>query len=317
MAKLGLLFPGQGSQAVGMGKWAADRSAAARGLFERADAVLGRSLSKLCFEGPEDELKKTENTQPALYVASAATLEVLAEAGIEPGAVAGHSLGEYTALYAAGVFDFETGLRLVDTRGKAFASAGAARPGAMAAILGLDGDKVAAACAASSKDGVVVVPANYNDPQQTVISGDPAAVAAACEACKAAGAKRALPLPVSGAFHSPLVAPAADVMRGALSDAIKGGASLGPPACLFVNNVDAAPQTDPAAIAASLVAQVTSSVRWVECMKALVAAGVGPFVEVGSGKVLAGLGKRIAADATIHTTDTAEAWDKALAALRS
>lgn len=317
MAKLGFLFPGQGSQTVGMGRWAAERSAAARQIFQRADAVLGRSLSTLCFEGPEDELKKTENTQPALYVASAATLEVLAEAGLEPGAVAGHSLGEYTALYAAGVFDFETGLRLVATRGKAFAEAGAARPGAMAAILGLDGDKVAAACAACSNDGAVVVPANYNDPQQTVISGDPAAVAAACEACKAAGAKRALPLPVSGAFHSPLVAPAADVMRGALADAIKAGASLGEPACLFVNNVDAAPQIEPARIAASLVAQVTSSVRWVECMRALVGAGVGPFIEVGSGKVLAGLAKRIAPDAVVHTTESAESWDKALAVLKA
>jgi [acyl-carrier-protein] S-malonyltransferase len=275
-----------------------------------ADAVLEFGLAKLCYEGPEETLKQTENTQPALYATSAATLAVLRSAGLTPFAVAGHSLGEYTALYAAGVFDYATGLRLVRTRGEAFARAGSARPGAMAAILGLPSEQVAEICRAASNADGVAVPANINDPAQVVISGDPAAVNAACEAAKAAGAKRALPLPVSGAFHSPLVAPAADIMREALA-----GATLQAPSCLFVNNVDAAALNQPEAIRDSLVRQVTGSVRWVEVVARLAEAGVTDYVEVGSGKVLSGLVRRIHKEAVCHSTESSAAIDKTIEAL--
>jgi [acyl-carrier-protein] S-malonyltransferase len=310
--KIAFIFPGQGSQVVGMGRDAAARSSAADRLFAEADATLGYGLKALCFDGPEEDLKKTENTQPALYVSSAATLAVLAEAGILPAAVAGHSLGEYTALHAANCFDFATGARLVRTRGEAFAKAGAARPGAMAAIMGLDITQVLAVCAAASTNGKVAVAANINDPAQIVISGDPEAIAAACEGAKAAGAKRALPLPVSGAFHSPLVAPAADTMRAALAEA-----SFKAPNCAFVNNVDAALLTDPDAIKDSLVRQVTGSVRWVETVEKLASLGVTDYVEVGSGKVLSGLVRRIHKEAVCHTTENTAAIDKTLEALKA
>ncbi|MBI5154090.1 ACP S-malonyltransferase [Candidatus Poribacteria bacterium] len=307
MSSIAYLFPGQGSQSAGMGKAIAENHAGAREIFGRADAILGYPLSKLCFEGPEEELKQTENTQPALYVVSAATLAVLCESGIAPAAVTGHSLGEYTALYAAGVFDFETGLKLVRTRGLAFADAGKARPGAMAAIIGLEGERVAEMCAEASGDGSVVVPANYNDPAQTVISGDPPAVTRACELCKSAGAKRALPLPVSGAFHSPLVAPAADAMRKALD-----GVELHPPRCAFINNVDANVLDDPAAIRESLINQVTSSVRWVGCVERIASLGITNCIEVGSGKVLAGLARRVNKDLNVKTTESWEATQSAI-----
>lgn len=311
MKKIGFLFPGQGSQAVAMGQDAANASETAKDLFAVADEQLGFPLSKLCFEGPADDLVKTENTQPALYVSSAATLAVLREAGIEPFAVAGHSLGEYTALHAAGVFDFATGLRLVRTRGEAFAAAGSHRPGAMAAIMGLNVEALSRICAENSDAAQVVVPANLNDPGQAVISGDPAAVAAACEACKAAGAKRAIMLPVSGAFHSPLVAPAAETMRAALEDA-----KLTAPNCVFVNNVDAAVLSDPAAIRDSLVRQITGTVRWIDCVQKLVEAGVEEFIEVGSGKVLSGLVRRIAKEIPCHTTENADAITRAIQAIK-
>lgn len=309
MKKIAFLFPGQGSQAPGMGRDAATRSAEAASLMARANDILGFDLRGMCFDGPEDELKKTQNTQPALYLASAATLAVLAEAGIRPHAVAGHSLGEYTALYAAGVFDFETGLRLVRLRGEEYARAGDLRPGAMAAILGLDAAKVEELCAGITEGGIVV-PANYNEPTQTVVSGDPAAVTALCEAAKAAGAKRALPLPVSGAFHSPLVAPAADAMRTALA-----GATITAPGCVFVNNVDAKELSQPEAIRESLVRQITGPVRWVACLEALVAAGAEAFLEVGSGKVLSGMAGRRFKDVPCFNTNSAAEIDKAIAAL--
>lgn len=311
MKKIGFLFPGQGSQAVGMGKDAAERNAAAAALMSKADEVLGIGLKELCFNGPEDELKQTQNTQPALYASSAATLEVIKEAGITPHAVAGHSLGEYTALYAAGVFDFETGLKLVRLRGEEFARAGSYRPGAMAAIVGLAPEKVVEICTEASTGGAVAVPANFNEPTQTVISGDPAAIEKACELCKTAGAKRALPLPVSGAFHSPLVAPAAAKMKEAL-DAAESKA----PSCLFVNNVDAEVLSDPAAIKISLVQQITNSVRWTDCVNLMIAQGVECFLEIGSGKVLSGLVRRINKDVPCYTTESSAAIDKAIEELK-
>jgi [acyl-carrier-protein] S-malonyltransferase len=201
-----LIFPGQGSQHAGMGKALAEAFSRAREVFEEADDVLGRSISRLCFEGPEEELQKTENTQPALYVTSAAALAVLRDEGLEGGMAAGHSLGEYTALHAAGALDFATGLRLVAVRGRAMAEAGRTRPGTMAAVLGLDDAKVEGVCReASGEDRGVVVAANLNSPGQIVLSGDEAAVDRALELASAAGAKRGIKLKVGGAFHSPLM----------------------------------------------------------------------------------------------------------------
>lgn len=312
MTRIAFLFPGQGSQSVGMGRDAMEADPGAAELVARADEVLGFGFSRTFLEGPEEELKQTQNTQPALYISSAATLAVLRAAGIKPFAVAGHSLGEYTALYAAGSLGFDDGARLVRTRGEAFADAGSKRAGAMAAILGLEGARVAEICGEASGADGVAVPANFNDPAQTVISGDPPAVARACELCKEAGARRALPLPVSGAFHSPLVESAAAVMREALANV-----EVAAPRCKFVNNVDAETMTDPAAIRDSLVRQVTGSVNWVGCVERLVAEGAEAFVEVGSGKVLAGLARRIAKDVPCHTTESGAALAAAIEALKS
>ncbi|CAN5203252.1 ACP S-malonyltransferase [soil metagenome] len=309
--RIGFLFPGQGSQTVGMGKDACEKNAAAGEFFDRADSLLGYKLSDICRDGPEETLRQTENTQPALFVTSAATLELLRREGIKPFAVAGHSLGEYSALYAAGVFDFETGLKLVRSRGKAFAEAGAANNGAMAAILGLATERVREICGAMMLEGKTVVAANINEPNQTVISGERRAVEEACETLKAAGAKRALMLPVGGAFHSPLVAPAAEVMHDALA-----AVEFKKPNCLFVNNVDACPLDDLDCIKQSLVNQVTGSVRWVESIQQLVKAGVTAFVEVGSGKVLSGLVKKIAPDVPCYTTESLAAIDATVEKLK-
>jgi len=287
MKTIAMIFPGQGSQAVGMGRALAEQSAEARALFDRADAVLGYALSKLCFEGPEDELKLTVHTQPALYVSSAAALAVLRAAGIEPAMVAGHSLGEYSALYAAGVFDFETGLRLVEVRGKAMYAAGQARPGTMAALLNLEDDVVKSICEQASAKGVVV-PANWNSPGQIVVSGDPAAVEEAVRLAQEAGSRRSVRLPVSGAFHSPLVRPAVDAMKEALA-----GVALNEPRCRFVANVSAQFVSRPEAIRQGLEEQIVSCVRWAESVETMAAAGAEVFVEAGSGKVLTGLLRRI------------------------
>lgn len=299
---LAFVFPGQGSQFVGMGRSLFDCEPTARARFEEADAVLGRSLSSMCFEGPEDDLKSTENTQPALFVCSVVACDVLRERGVLPACVAGHSLGEYSALYAAGVFDFATGVRLIAARGRAMAEAGRATSGTMAAIMGLDIDKLEAICAEATtvEDGVVIV-ANDNSPGQTVISGTLKSVTKACELAKTAGAKRALPLAVSGAFHSPLVEPARKVMAEMLESA-----KLNPPACGFIPNVTARPEQDPEAIRRYLIEQITSRVRWVESVRAIAAMGITTALEVGPGKVLAGLIKRIEKDLNVFAAGTAE-----------
>lgn len=290
-----LIFPGQGSQEPGMGRDLFEARPEAREIFERADAALGRNISRLCFEGPEEELRRTSNTQPALYATSAAALAVLRAEGRDGAFTAGHSLGEYTALHAAGSLDFETGLRLVEVRGRAMEEAGAARPGAMAALLGLDDELVPEVCAQASSDDEVVVPANWNCPSQVVISGDPGAVARAIELAKARGAKRATPLNVGGAFHSPLMGPAAERLREALA-----GATIHPPKMRFVANAGADLLEDPEAIRESLVRQLLAPVRWTECARRMIAGGAASMIEVGPGKVLAGLAKRIDKTVPVH-----------------
>jgi len=283
--KLAFVFPGQGSQFVGMGRDIVGQSAMAGEMFAQANDIMGRDLTRIMFEGPEEELKKTENTQPAVLVFSLALEAALRERGFSPAIVAGHSLGEYTALCAAGILDFAAVMSLVKLRSELMAEAGRVRPGTMAAVMGLDDAKLAEVCAATP--GIVVV-ANYNAPGQTVISGEVPAVSAAAEACKAAGAKRALPLPVSGAFHSPLVQPAVDVMRGELA-----GAAMQAPRCRFVANVSAAEVREVEAIRRGLAEQIVSCVRWAESVETMARAGADVFVEVGSGKVLTGLLRQI------------------------
>ena len=300
-----LLFPGQGAQKVGMGKDLADRFPIARDTFAEIDDALGAHLSRIMWEGPESELVLTHNTQPAILAHSAAVLAVVRERLSDVALAAGHSLGEYSAYIAAGSLSVADAARLVRRRGELMLEAGQARPGAMSAVLGLDTEAVALCCAeASGADGVAVA-ANLNAPDQTVISGDPDAVAAAGERCKAAGAKRVLPLKVSGAFHSPLMAPAVPGLRDAL-----GEVEFREPAFPVVANATASPVGTADEAKALLVVQLTAPVRWVDCMQT--AARLHPearFIEVGPGSVLTGLLKRIVpgvAGSTIGTADEVE-----------
>jgi [acyl-carrier-protein] S-malonyltransferase len=294
---VGFVFPGQGSQAVGMGKALADEFAPARAVFAEVDAALGENLSGLIFEGPADALTLTENAQPALMAVSLATLRVLeAEAGLdlqrEGQFVAGHSLGEYSALAAAGALTVADTARLLRTRGRAMQKAVPVGTGAMAALLGLEFDQ-AAAVAAEAAQGEVCEAANDNGGGQVVVSGNKAAVERAVEIAKGKGAKRAMLLPVSAPFHCALMQPAADVMAQALSEV-----TMRPPALPVVANVLARPVSDPAEIVKALVAQVTGTVRWRESVAFMASAGVIAFYEIGSGKVLSGLIRRIAEGAT-------------------
>ena len=296
--KIVCVFPGQGAQAVGMGRDLYESSPEARAVFEQADTALGFSLSTLCFEGPEDSLKETKNTQPALFAASVAALEALRGMGLTPHAVAGHSVGEYAALFAAGVFDGATGAKLVRARGAAMAEAASTHPGAMAAVLGLDATVVAEVCAATPG---IVVPANDNAPGQVVISGEAAAVEAAGVALKERGAKRVVALAVSGAFHSPLMEPAVEIMRKELIEA-----PLANPTLPIVANVTADYEWSADDVRANLAAQVAGPVRWTETVRRLVADGYTTFIECGPGTVLTGLIKRIAPDAvTYNVSDSA------------
>ena len=287
---LALLFPGQGSQSVGMGKDAFDASADARAIFEAADDALGFSLSKLCFEGPEDELVRTEHQQPAILTTSIALLRALeAEIELAPAYVGGHSLGEYSALVASGAVPFEEAVRTVARRGAFMQEAVAQGEGAMAAVMGASAEVVREACeAAASELGRVVTPANYNSGAQTVIAGHADAVALACEKAKEAGAKRAVDLPVSAPFHCALMAPAADQLSPLL-DAL----SCQAPRVPVVTNVEATPNQDPGRIAGLLRDQVTAPVRFTEMIEALTGLGVTRFLEVGPGRVLSGLVARI------------------------
>lgn len=287
-ARIGLLFPGQGSQAVGMGRDLAERFPAARRVFEEADTVLGFALSRLCWEGPDAELTLTVNAQPALLTHSAAAWAVLRDAGLNVVSAAGHSLGEFSAYHAAGSLDFADALRLVRRRGELMLESGRARAGTMAAVLGLDDEVIDGVCREASSGGSVVVPANFNSPGQVVISGDVAAVERAAPLLVSAGARKVQPLNVSGAFHSPLMAPAAEGLRQQVE-----AAAPRDPAFPIVSNVSAAAVAEAAEARVLLVEQLTSPVRWVASVRTLLQLGVERFVELGPGKVLTGLLKRI------------------------
>ena len=295
-------FPGQGSQSVGMGKALADAFPAARAVFDEVDTALGEKLSNIMWEGPAEALTLTENTQPALLAVSVATMRVLeSEAGIDLARdarfVAGHSLGEYSALAAAGAFALADAAKLVKVRGRAMQQAVPVGRGAMAAILGLD-PKDVRAIASEAAQGEVCEAANDNAPGQFVVSGHKAAVERAIEIAKGRGA-RAMMLPVSAPFHCALMQPAADAMRDALAKV-----KVSAPKVPLVPNVTANPVNDPAEIVRGLIAQVTGTVRWRECVNYLVAHGVDRLVEVGSGKVLTGLAKRIAKDTPAMSVGT-------------
>ena len=302
---IALLFPGQGSQSVGMGKALAEAFPAARRVFEEVDDALGERLSALVWEGPIDRLTLTENVQPALMTVSLAALRALeAETGFNAARdavfVAGHSLGEYSALAAAGAFSVADTARLLRVRGQAMQKAVPVGEGAMAALLGLEFEQ-ASAVAAAAAQGEVCEAANDNGGGQVVVSGHKAAVERAIELAKDRGAKRAMMLPVSAPFHCALMRPAAEVMAQALA-----GVAISPPAPPLVANVVAQAISDPAEIRQRLVEQVTGMVRWRECVAAMAGEGVNQFCEVGAGKVLSGLVKRIAAGATARAIGTPE-----------
>ena len=314
MAKRAFTFPGQGSQAVGMGKDLAEAFPEAKAVFAEIDDALGQKLSQIMFEGPDEILRLTANAQPALMAVSMAVVRVLAAKGIavkdKAAFVAGHSLGEYSALCAAGVFSIADTARLLRIRGEAMQEAVPVGQGAMAAILGLDLETVLRAVN-DAEDGEVCGVANDNAPGQVVISGHAGAVARAIELLKAAGAKRALPLPVSAPFHCALMRPAADAMAHALDRV-----TMNAPSVPVVVNVLAQPTSDPAAIRKHLVEQVTGMVRWTESVRWLTTSGgVGELYELGSGKVLTGLAKRIAPDATATAINSPADIDAAVAAL--
>ncbi len=287
------VFPGQGAQSIGMGKDLYDNNAEAKALFERANEVLGFRITDIMFSGTNEELKQTNVTQPAVFLHSVIMAKAL---NVSPDAVAGHSLGEFSALVVAGVLSFEDGLTLVSKRAQAMQAACEAVPGTMAAILGLADDVVEKICAET--EGVVVA-ANYNCPGQLVISGAVEAVDAACVAAKAAGAKRALRLPVGGAFHSPLMAPAREELAAAIAEA-----PFATPTCPIYQNVDALPYTDPAAIKENLIAQLTAPVRWTYIAQNMIADGVTEFTELGPGAVLQGLIRKVSTEVTLESKST-------------
>ena len=288
------VFPGQGSQFVGMGKELYENNETAKELFDKANEVLGYRITDIMFDGTDEQLKETKVTQPAVFLHSVISALCMGEA-FQPSMVAGHSLGEFSALVAAGALSFEDGLKLVYARAMAMQKACEANPGTMAAIIGLPDEKVEEICQEVGKDGKVVIPANYNCPGQLVISGDKEGIEEACEKLKAAGAKRALPLKVGGAFHSPLMQPAKDELQKAIE-----ATTVNTPQCPVYQNVDGKPYTDAAKIKANLIAQLTSSVRWTTTVQNMIADGATDFTECGPGKALQGMIGRISKEVTVH-----------------
>jgi len=307
---IAFLFPGQGSQKVGMGRALAEAFAEARATFEEADAAFGGSLSGLCFDGPEDQLTLTEHTQPAILTVSTAAARVLDSRGIRPSIVAGHSLGEYSAHVAAGTFAFADAVGVVRRRGRYMQEAVPVGEGAMAAVLGLEPDAVRRACEEAA-DGQVVSPANINSPDQVVIAGATAAVERAGERAKALGAKRVVPLPVSAPFHCAMMKPAEERLAPELRVL-----AVEPPRVPVVANVDAGAKRDGGAAIDALVRQVSSPVLWHDIMLRLASEGVTTYVEVGPGRVLSGLAKKIHRDAAVFSFAGPDDLDAILAHAR-
>ncbi len=305
--KTAFLFPGQGSQSVGMGKDLADHFPVSRAVFEEADQALGFSISKLCFDGPEEELRKTFNTQPAILTVSVAALRVMQEAGLACDITAGHSLGEYSALVAAGVLEFADAVRLVNKRGQFMQEAVPLGEGAMAAVLGMDREKVVEICAEVEKEAGAVQAVNFNCPGQIVIAGKTAAVEKAAAALKAAGAKRAIMLPVSAPFHSTLLQPAAAKLAMELDKV-----PFHEPKLPVVANVTGKIANTSHKIKQLLVTQAANPVLWEDCVATIAASGVTSSVEIGPGKVLTGFTKKIAPDIVTLNVEDVESLQKTL-----
>ena len=282
------VFPGQGAQFSGMGKDLYENNATAKALFDKADEILGFKITEIMFNGTADELKQTKVTQPAVFLHSVITAICMGDK-FQPDMVGGHSLGEFSALVAAGALSFEDGLRLVSARAQAMQKACEAQPSTMAAIIGVDDETVERICAEVSAEVGVCVPANYNNPGQLVISGAVEAINAACAKLKEAGAKRALPLAVGGAFHSPLMQPAKDELQAAIE-----ATEFHTPKCPVYQNVDGKAHTEPEVIKQNLIAQLTASVRWTQEVQNMIAAGATDFTECGPGKALQGMIAKIA-----------------------
>ena len=294
MSKHAYVFPGQGSQFSGMGKNLYEQNETAKQLFEKANEILGFRISDIMFEGTDEQLKQTNVTQPAVFIHSVVAYLTMPE--VQPDMVAGHSLGEFSALVANKTLSFEDALKLVSIRAKAMQAACEIQPSTMAAVLALADDKVEEICATVSKENnEVVVAANYNCPGQLVISGSVKGIEIACEQMKAAGAKRALVLPVGGAFHSPLMEPAKLELAAAIE-----ATTFNTPICPVYQNVVASGVTDPAQIKANLIAQLTGAVKWTQTVEAMVADGASHFTEVGPGKVLQGLVQKIHKEAVVN-----------------
>lgn len=304
---ISFIFPGQGSQVVGMCKDVYDASPIAKKTFQEADEALGFAISKMCFEGPEDDLRLTYNTQPAILTVSTALARILAAEGIKPEITAGHSLGEYSALVAAGSMDFADAVRTVRKRGQFMQEAVPVGKGAMAAVMGLDDAKIVEICQQVEQDGGIVQAVNFNCPGQVVIAGEAAAVDKANALMKAAGAKRAVLLPVSAPFHSSLMQPAAVRLQEVLDSINMNDAQIP-----VVANVNAQKVTNAQEIKKLLVEQAAAPVRWVECVQTMQQSGAKLFVEVGPGKVLSGLSKKIAGDIPVINVENIASLEKAL-----
>lgn len=296
--KYAFLYPGQGSQAVGMGKDLYDAFPSAKKRFDEANDILGRDLKKIIFEGPQEDLTATQNTQPSLFTIEVTITDILSEKGIKPSVTAGHSLGEYSALYGAGVLSFEDGLRAVAKRGALMAEAGKANPGTMAAVIGMGRDAIVETLKKVTSG--IVVTANENSPEQTVISGEIAAVNQACELLKAAGAKRAMVLPVSGAFHSPLMQSAADQFGSFIKEL-----SFNTAVCPVIANVTGSLENDADTLRSLLLKQLISPVKWVDSMGTLAQAGCEMLLETGPGAVLKGLAPKCNSSLNLVSCGTA------------